>query len=162
MMIKMIGSALVLVGAAIVGGEIRASRRAKLALREELYRFLLHIRLQISCFLRPPCEMCIGFESKELRETKFLDELASGEGLLGAFSASRLSELLSDEEGRVICELFSSLGGGYVEDEIKILDAYTEKFLECLEAERRKYSRDVRLVRTLSASGALGVIILFL
>ena len=162
MMISIIGIVVVFLGGVLLARELSASRRSRLHLCEEFYRFLVHIRTQIGCFLRTPCEIAESFRGEELSKIGFLKLISQGEGFLVAFEVSKSGKYLSAEQSRILSELFSSLGGGYLQDEIKLIDGYTVEFFASLEKERKECSRDLKLISTLSCSGTLGIIILLL
>ena len=129
---------------------------------EELFRFVLHIRVQISCFLRPPSELARGFCSLLLEESGFLSDIGGGMNILQAFNKLALRENISEEGERALRDLFSSMGKGYLEDEIRLIDSALSVLSPLVEKERSGALRDSRLISTLSASFALGVIILLM
>lgn len=159
MLIRTIGACAIFAAAVILRGELCKERRRSLLVTEELYRFISHIRLQIGCFLRPQAELGIGFSSDLFSEVGFLSSLGDSGSLSEAFEATMEREKMQDDAKRIISELFSSLGGGYAEDEIKLIDSALDELQKILERERKAVVRDTKLIGTLSASLALGIII---
>lgn len=143
----------------LVSRELTARRKRRSAVFEECYRFIQHTRLQIGCYLKPVCELSLGFESKALSEAGFLDRLENGCSLQEALKASSLRRDLGDAGYRILWSLFSALGSGYMDDEVKLIDECSSSFLRLLEAERSEAPRGLRLIRTLCGAAALGIII---
>ena len=83
-MLKLIGICAMAAGTLLVCRELAEKRKQRLLLCEEFYRFVSHIRLQISCFLRPASELAQGFQSELLSEIGFLPSIAE-EGIYSAF-----------------------------------------------------------------------------
>ncbi len=158
-MLKLIGICILLFTSILISRELVRQRQRRLAVFEELLRFVGFLRLQIGCFLRPVPEVVANFHSDELCACGFLP-LADGADLESAFSSSDAPRIVGTECARVAESLFSSLGTGYLEDEIKLIDAHRAQLSELVEGERAESARRVRLVRTLTASVSLGLIIL--
>ncbi len=161
-MIKFIGITIILSASLLLRAELSRARRRRLLICEELYRFVLHIRHRISCFLAPPSELCEGFESDVLSECGFLESMKFGESPASGFEKSRISNSLNAQEARVLQALFSGIGCGYMEDEIKHIDMKSSEFLELLVSERAATERDVKLIGTLTVTFTLGAVILLM
>ncbi len=160
-MLKLIGVCAMAAGTLLVSRELAEKRKERLLLCEEFYRFVSHIRLQISCFLRPANELAEGFQSELLSKIGFLASIAE-QGVYNAFEDVREKLLLSEDEKRVLGGLFSSLGTGYMENEIKQIDAYGAELYRLLEKERADLPKRSRLVNTLLGAASLGIIILLI
>lgn len=160
-MLKLIGVCAMAAGTLLVCRELADKRKKRLFLCEEFYRFVSHIRLQISCFLRPVSELAEGFRSDILSEIGFLPSIAE-QGIFGAFESVCERISLSEEEKRILGGLFSSLGTGYMENEIKQIDAYSAELYRLLENERADLPKRSRLVNTLLTAASLGIIILLI
>lgn len=142
----------------LIALEIKKYKRHSLAVCEELYALMLHIKLEVSCYLRPLSVLLRDFTSPLLEED-FLPR-ARTMGLSEALSASRLP--ISGEERRILSSLFSSLGSGYAADAVRLIDAYAAEFYSSLTVRRADLPREARLVNTLCASAALGLLILMI
>ena len=148
-------------GTFLVSRELAEKRKERLLLCEEFYRFVSHIRLQISCFLRPANQLAEGFQSELLSKIGFLPSIAE-DGVYNAFQGVREKISLSEDEKRVLDGLFSTLGTGYMENEIKQIDAYGAELYRLLENERDDLPKRTRLVNTLLGAASLGIIILLI
>lgn len=157
-MLKLIGASALSAGALLICRELGKRRAERLLLCEEFYRFVSHIRLQISCYLRPAAELAEGFDSELLTRVGFLP-LIKECGICSAFLNVRDRLSLSEEEKRVLGGLFSSIGTGYMENEIKKIDAYSAELYRFLENERAELPKETRLTNTLFAAASLGIII---
>lgn len=160
-MLKLVGICILLFTSILISRELVAARRRRLAVCEELLRFVCFLRLQIGCYLRPVSEIASQFCSDELEACGFLP-LGDGGRLDQAFSSSCVPRIVGARCAQVAHSLFSSLGSGYLEDEIKLIDAHCADLKEIIEGERIEASRQARLIRTLTASLSLGLIILII
>ena len=159
-MLKLVGICILLFASILISRELISRRKRRLVLCEELLRFVSFLRLQIGCFLRPVSEVVALFRSDEFSACGFFP-LDSGD-LGHAFSSSDAPEIVGAECARVACSLFSSLGSGYLDDEVKLIDAHRAQLSELVDKEREETVRQVRLIRTLTAAISLGVIILII
>ena len=158
-MLKLVGVCILLFTSVLICRELVEYRRRRLALCEELLRFVSFLRVQIGCFLRPVPEVASGFHSDEFMACGFLFDV--GEGDLGqAFLSSDAPSLAGEKCARVMGSLLSSLGSGYLDDEIKLIDVHRAELAEVVEQERVEAVRHGRLIRTITAASSLGLVIL--
>ena len=125
----------------------------------ELFRLIEHIKLEIGCYLRPIREIAENFESNELSDNGFLSDMVTK----GPHKAYRiLSERIFLGEGahRVLERFFSTLGMGYANDEMRLIDTTLKELGEMLRLEAENAPKAKKLSLTLSFSGALALIIL--
>ena len=160
-MLKLVGICILLFTSILISRELVAQRRRRLALCEELLRFVCFLRLQIGCFLRPVPEVVADFHSDELTACGFLPLRDDGD-LAFAFSSSVAPDIVGAGCAQVLTSLFSSLGSGYLDDEIRLIDAHTSQLGQIVELERVEAARQARLIRTLTASASLGLVILII
>lgn len=143
-----------------LSSSLRGYKRRTLSLCEEIYALLLHIKLEVSCYLRPVGEILKGYSSPMLEEIGFLP-VARREGLSRALVECADCRL-SSEEVRLLSSLFSSLGTGYARDEIKLMEGVAQEFSRLLKERRSLIAKDIKLINTLCASAALGTLILLI
>ena len=160
-MLKLVGICILLFTSMLVSRELVAARRQRLALCEELLRFVSFLRLQIGCFLRPMAEVAREFRSDSLCACGFLCE-GDFDDLGRSFSSSDAPKIVGKECTRIAESLFSSLGSGYLDDEIGLIDAHRAELAALVDAERTEAARQIRLIRTLTASASVGLIILII
>ena len=160
-MLKLFGICILLFTSMLISRELADARRRRLALCEELLRFLSFLRLQIGCFLRPISEIACEFRSSTLSACGFLKD-GGVEDLSVAFSSSDAPRIAGKECTRIVESLFTSLGVGYLDNEIGIIDSHRAELTELVEVERTEAARQIRLIRTLTASAAVGLIILII
>ena len=129
---------------------------------EGFLSFIAHIRLQMSCFLKPPKALSDGFYSKPLSESGFLEYIAECDSIYDAYKMAERKFSLSAEERGVLEKLFSSLGGGYLEDEIKLIDAYQGQLQSHFEVLKKEAPRNSKLLSTVSVTAAIGFLILLI
>ena len=157
-MLKLVGICILLFTSILISRELVTRRRRRLLVCEELLRFVSFLRLQIGCFLRPVPEVVSEFRSDELSACGFLP-VANGVDIDSAFLSSAAPSIVGKECTRIIDSLFSSVGSGYLEDELKLIDAHQAQLSELVERERAETVRQVRLIRTLTGSASLGLVI---
>ncbi|MBQ8689510.1 MAG: hypothetical protein IJ515_04015 [Clostridia bacterium] len=158
-MIKAAGICILIFTLLYISSETVRKKNDALLLCEEFYRFLSHMRLQISCYLRPADELYLGFESKALDDIGFIGALKDGCSIGEAYKKAARKISLPTEVDRVLLSLFSSLGGSYLEEEIKLIDSHREELSVLLEREREESPKRAKMIRTLSVAISLGIII---
>ena len=126
---------------------------------ERFLEFIRHIRIQVGCFMRPPSELGCGFSGREIEG--FVGRIAT-DGILTAYENAEPTFSLSVDERDALRELFSSLGSGYLDDELKRIDSTCEKFEKLYNELKERASKDVKLASVLSATAALGVFIIII
>ena len=159
-MISALICALVGLGAILLSGELGQSKRRALALSEEIYSLLSHIKRQISCYLCPLSELIRDYSTPELMRVGFI-KMARERGLLTAVRECE-GLRISDEERKLMISLFSSLGSGYASDEVRLIEDSLSEFYAMLVQKRSEIPKDIKLINTLCASGALGILILMI
>ena len=160
-MLKLIGICILLFTSILISRELVAARRHRLEVCEELLRFVCFLRVQIGCFLRPTADVVVNFSSDSLAACGF----PSRGGALDPcrdFASSDVPRIVGKECSRIIESLLSSLGSGYLEDEMGLIDAHRAELSALVEGERAEAARQVRLIRTLTASATLGLVILII
>ena len=156
---KYAGFLLILLAAFFVSEEYRRRVKRRVAECRDFLAFLSHMRVQVGCFLKPTKQLGEGFHSESLSEAGFIDALAVSDSIGQAFSAceSRLS--LSRDEKETLSLFFSSFGEGYLDGQIKLIDAANAK-MESLYASLASESvKNTRLVMAISVTAAIGLII---
>lgn len=107
--------------------KIRELRRRLLEISSFL-KLVKYIGDNVEHFMKPIPEILSGFEDGYLGSVDFISDART----YGLRSAWQKGEFLMSEEVRGILDAyFSSVGGGYLDDEKK-LTSYTEKRLEAL------------------------------
>ena len=159
-MLKLVGICILLFTSILISRELTLRCRRRLALYEELLRFVSFLRLQIGCFLRPVPEVVAIFHSDEFCTCGFFP--ITSDDVEGAFSSSEAPRIVGDKCAGIMRSLFSSLGSGYLDDEVKLIDTHRTQLSVLVDKEREETVRRVRLVRTLTASISLGLIILII
>ena len=122
--------------------------------------FINHIRVQVGCFLKPVRELGLGFRSEPLSECGFIDALSNSESIYEAYKKSEERLSLSADERAVLESLFLPFGEGYLEEEIRIIEAAKEQ-MEAMCAElSEKSAKNIKLVTVLSVTAALALLLL--
>ena len=157
---KYIGIFAVLLATAAGAREYSRVRKKHLAECRDFLAFVSHLRIQLGCFLRTPRELASSLSSPALVECGFLGALGDGADFLGAFKLARPKLSLSREECEVLEMLFSSLGEGYLENGIKIIDASYSRLEPLYRELSANCQKSIKLASALSVTGALGFLIL--
>ena len=152
---KIFGFFLLLLGALAFSREYSRYVKKHISECEEFIAFIKHMRLELKCFLKPPREIARTFEGKAIKP--FLDSLESAESIRAAFDSARGRFSLSEEEGRALEELFSSIGSCYADDGVKLIDTATER-LTSLHADLcESAGRGARIVAVVSTALTVGI-----
>ncbi len=122
--------------------------------------FIKHIRCEMACYMKPPCELVSGFECEALSHIGFIPFLAEGAGLCEAFEKCEGRLSLGEGEKEIVKALFSELGSGYLEESIKKTDSAIERLEGPYQKLKEECPKKKRLTAALSACGILGLIIL--
>ena len=129
---------------------------------EGFIAFISHVRLQMNCYLKPARCIADGFYSKPLSDVGFLAHIGESESIYEAYKRSESRLSLSKEERELIGGLFSSLGEGYLEDELKLIDAYSARLEKGFLRLKSEAPKSTKLISTLSVTAAVGFLILVL
>ena len=126
---------------------------------EGFLAFLSYASRQMSCYLRPQRSLADGFECEALSEVGFLDAVRESESIFAAYKKTKSRLSIGKEERELLEEFFASFGEGYLEDEIKRLDFYSEGLRKAVEKAKTDAPKNTRLVSVLSVTAALGFLI---
>lgn len=129
---------------------------------EGFLAFISHVRLQMSCYLKPTRRIAEGFYSKPLADSGFLEYMAECESIHEAYKKAECRLSLSREEKELLGGLFSSLGEGYLDDELKVIDAYRSQLEDGFSRLKKDAPKNSKLISTLSVTAAVGFLILFI
>ena len=137
------------------------SKRVRKRLREcECFLdFIRHLRIKLGCFMASPVALGRGFPSCEI--DGFVNTI-SEKGIRAAYEDYERELSLSKDEQAILRGLFSSVGTGYLEDEVKRIDRAEEALLVEYNRFRERAAKDVKLVSALSATAAVGVFIIII
>lgn len=127
---------------------------------EGFLAFISHVRLQMSCYLKPANRLSEGFYSKPLMESGFLEYVGECKNICEAYERAESRLSLSREERELLRGLFSSLGEGYLADELKLIDAYRSQLEEGFLRLKREAPKNSKLISTVSVTAAIGFLIL--
>ena len=146
----------IFLGAAAVVGAFWGAAKAghQLALLDAWIELILHLRLQIDCYLMP-LDRILASASRDLMRRLGGIGITDPQMLL-----SRSISSLDAESGRLITSLFASLGSSYRAEELKCCDYH----LALLRAHRDRVASAlptrIRMQVTLTLCSALGSLIL--
>lgn len=157
---KYIGFVLILLSVLIFSDSYSKHVKKRLSECEGFLEFIAHVRLQMSCYLKPPRALSEGFYSEPLSKSGFLQYVGECESIYEAYKRAETRLSLSDEERGILEKLFSSLGSGYLNDELKLLDAYGSLLDEAYESLKKEAPKSAKLISTVSVTVAIGFLIL--
>ena len=109
--------------------------------------------------MRPPSELGVGFSGREIEG--FVERIST-DGILAAYENAEPTFSLSVDERDTLRELFSSLGSGYLGDELKRIDRSCEKFEKLHDGLKERAAKDIKLVSVLSVTAVLGIFIIII
>ena len=157
---KYIGFFVILLSVLIFSDSYSKHTKKRLLEYEGFLSFISHVRLQMSCFLKPTKRLAEGFYSKPLAESGFLEYIGECENIYEAYKKAENRLSLSKEEREILSALFSSFGEGYLNDELQLIDAYRSQLEEGYLRLKSDAPKSSKLVSTLSVTAAVGFLIL--
>ncbi|MBR5453789.1 MAG: stage III sporulation protein AB [Clostridia bacterium] len=161
MLLKLIGALFVAASSFVLSNHLCSRLTRERDELESFINLISRIRLDISCFSRPLTEIYSGFSSPSLDSIGFTEALR-GSGFYGAIRECAFRLSLSDSAKELLASFAEGLGQGYREDEIKrcdhTLSFLDEEYKKCLEALPGKS----KLIRSLSVTFGISVIIILI
>lgn len=129
----------------------------------EAFLFALSdMREKMKCYMSSPREWAEGYSSDKLASSGFIGALCNGESLADAYEIGKSHLQLSRETDEVLCDLFSRLGGGYLEGELMALDSAIAKLSAIRDGMQTQNGKRTRAVGALLGAIAAGAILLAL
>ena len=148
-MVKIIGAALILFCCTWTAHEYRTGLKKGISHLEVFVNLIDHIRIQIDYFSIPLPQILNEYEKIALK--------SSGEILLSL----KEDALLSNDEKKILTELFLHLGDGYKDEQIKLCSYANEQLKRYLEKRTREYPEKVKVNNSLCfLAGASAILIL--
>lgn len=159
---RVFGIALILLAALFFSAEFSRYQKKRIAEGDGFLHLFSHLRGEILCRLEPVADCFAGFRDEALERAGFLRALRECENLGAAMEATEKKLSLCEEEKKTLLRFCLGFGRGYREEELRRIDAALEEFERQVAQDKRELPRLARLVRTLSAALALGIVILLL
>lgn len=161
-MIKYALASLILILSVRLSTTYVRKKEKDLDLFRELCDFVAFLDGRMRLSIAPVSVLIKGFKSKQLSEIGFTDAVLGGESLESAFLKHVEKDAISDKGYGIFVDLFSKFGGGSVDFERKRLSILSSSLCSEFEIEKEKFKKQGVVVKTLSFSLALGIIILLL
>lgn len=158
-MIKLLGSAIIVICSYTFGKILCMRERSALAQSEAFLRLIRHIRLQIFCFKTPVSEIISAYKDDELLALGFTDLFRESFNEALENCGHRL---FVDNETLEILKAFGrELGAGYKDEQVACCDYYTAKLEEHISALNKDLPGRERMLCTCAlVFGAFAIIIL--
>ena len=154
------GAILLMLGALFVSREYEKYLRRRVAEYRGLVSLINHAEDRIKKSLAHGSGLWRDFSDGAMERCGILDLLRSGEGLYSAFSACSDRLALSREAKARIAEELSTLGRGYMNDELERLSAVGSRLTAECEFEEADADKNIKVSRALLLGGALSAVIL--
>ena len=155
-----IGIAAVLFSMLCFSKEYSHKQYARLKECEGFLAFFLHMRMQVGCFLRPSRELADGFSNNALSKLGFLDALRNRGSLFAAYEECESRMALSLAEKEIIVQLFKSVGEGYLDEGMRLIESACKEMKSISQDLKREVPKSVKIANALTAAVSLGIIIL--
>lgn len=155
-----IGISAVLFAAIMLSREYARYMKKRLDECEGFLAFIGYMRIQVGCFMRPLRELSENFSSEALAKSGFTDALRVEKNIYDAYKVSEPALSLSAEEKEVLEVLFSSVGECYLEEGVRLIEASHTKMEGLYSELKAERPRSTKLVSVLSATLAVGFLIL--
>ena len=159
-MLKYLGLIMIALAGILVSREYEEKEKKRLFELREIIRLGEHIKRKISCFLAPKSDWLSGFKSDSAPISEFLS-LSLKSSLSESFSSIK-NRLSMGDEADIVERLFSSLGKGYKDGEIELLDIALAELCDVEKRLSQEALKNIKTVKVLAAAIALGLIILLI
>ncbi len=159
--LRTIGIFLIGISVLIFSKERIKKRERRLLFLEEMLEFIDFMRIEIGCYLRPISKISEGFSSRALDGIGFFENIRKI-GLYPAYLECERHILPTEQEKNLLRRFFSTVGKGYIQDEIKLIGATVEDFSRMLNLERAAMPKEKKITMTLSGALSFAVIILLI
>ena len=155
-----VGLIFVMLSALIFSLEYTEYMKKRMHECESFLNLIAHLRIELGCYLRPVREAAASFESIVLDKAGFSEAIRETENLGLAYKKIKKKLSLSEDESKPLEILFSSLGKGYLDDEIKLICTCEEEMRKTVEKINSQAPKNIKLISTLSVTAAIGFFIL--
>ncbi len=157
---KYIGMILMIIAGIYSSLIYKEKRERRLLECEELCAFFEFIYSGISSYLYTYKEMAEKFECKALLEAGFIASLRENGDIYTSFKCSHDALSLPEFEKERLCDMFSSLGTGELDNEKNKISECREYLFSLAEKERKSTARDIKLFSVILLGALLGLIII--
>lgn len=159
MILKIIGSAMIMIAALVISKEYKAFITARVERLSGYLELLSHIERVIGVSMTPQHRICEGFSHPALEE-EFLPRLRKCGELSSAYGGVGVG--VSDAAHKILSAYFADFGGCDRSGElIKVREA-KGRLQPILDEERQGAEKSIKLFETVAAAIALGLIILLI
>ena len=124
--------------------------------------FLKVLRTRLECYLASPERVAADFHDSFLERIGFLDSLRRGKSLKDAYLSVRGSLSIPTDADKILSDLFSSFGKGYLASEIRAEDLAISALSKSLEAETKKAEARGRALKICAPTLGVGMVILLI
>ena len=159
MILKVIGSTMIMIAALVISKEYKAFITARVEMLSGYLELLSHIERVIGVSMTPQHRICEGFSHPVLEE-EFLPRLRKCGELSSAYGGVGVG--VSDAAHKILSSYFADFGGCDRSGElIKVREA-KGRLQPILAEERQGVEKSIKLFETVAAAIALGLIILLI
>ncbi len=159
--LKFTGAVMALFAALFFAREYAAFIKRRTGLCQGFLKMLEHIRFKIDCFLTPEGELLLDFDDPALSECGYLP-LAREIGVNSAYAECESSLSLPEKVKSLLSPFFSDFGREYREGTLRQIDSAISQLRSYITQMQQENERSVKLVYTVSAAAALGIVILLI
>ena len=161
-MIKYVLSVLILILTLRLSESYIAKRERSLNLVFELCDFVAYLDKKMRVSRAPTHVLARGFKGALLSELGFIDAITTDRGVREAFLELDLKDNIDEKSYEILDGLFSQIGSAGADYERERISACYNVLSEQKKLQADNFQKEKRIIRTLSFSFALGIIILLL
>lgn len=159
MILKVIGSAMIMIAALVVSKEYKSFTVSRVERLSGYFELLSHIERKIGVSLCPQHKLCEGFSSAAL-ESEFLPRLRECGELSAAYGGVGIC--VADEAHKILLSYFADFGKCDRAGELERVREAKVALQPILRRERETADKNIKLFETVAAAIALGLIILLI
>ena len=122
--------------------------------------FLKTLRTRLECYLESPEHVAADYSDPILEKIGFLEAITHGKSLHASYLEARGALSISNEADKLLGDLFSQFGKGYLSNELRAIDGTLGALLACLDSESKCSSARARALKITAPTLGIGLVIL--
>ncbi len=159
--LKFTGAALALLAALLFSREYEKYLFSKNELALGFLSLLKHIQKSVGCYLATPKELLCGFEDSALDAAGYL-AAAREKDVFSAYFDGEKNFSLSERARLVLSEFFANFGREYKDGTMRLVERAIAELEKITSEEKAKTEKEIKVLKTLAAAAALGLVILLI
>ena len=159
---KLVGILLIILSSFIIGSILEREAGEGTRQLSSFSAFLSTLRRRLECYLDSPEQIAADYRDPCLEKTGFLEALRHGRSIRESYQRSRSSLSIPTDADRILSDLFSSFGRGYLTSELHTVDNAISSIEKTLSLESKSAKLKGRALKIAAPTLGLGLVILII